>query len=133
MNKNNDNSVEDVENEVDKVVGKSEQVQKAFDNIVFRNNVQKNPLMLKHYARGLTVEYIDLGPFLKERLWTRSIYTTDKLIRLNLAAPLEMMKKYLEKKRKAAFDFMWLILIIVGVLVAVLVAVMLLPKLFGGG
>jgi hypothetical protein len=66
-------------------------------------------------------------------MWPRSIYVTDKLLRLVASSKLEALKRYLSKKRTMPLNMLWIILIIIGVILAIVVIVMLLPRFTGGG
>jgi len=109
------------------------QMQKAYNNIVFRNKVQEKPIMTDKYKKKIFgVEYINLQPYLNMRMWPRGIYTTDKLLRLDASAGLEFLKRYLAKKRTLPFNMWWLLIIMFGVVGAIIVIIILLPSLGGG-
>ena len=113
-------------------VPKGEGLKKIYDNLKFVDTVNKNPVMLKKSYRGYTHRVMDLNHFLNLRLYPRSIYTTDKLLRIVAVSKYEQLKKYLAKKRKVSLNFLYIILIIMGVVVAVIVILLLLPKFIGG-
>lgn len=113
-------------------VPKSEGLQKIYDNIRFSNVVKEAPLMLKKTYRGHDFKTIDLSNFLNLRLYPRSIYTTDKLLRLVASSRYEQLKKHIAKKRSMPFNMLWIILIIFGVVIAIVSILVLLPKFTGG-
>jgi len=111
--------------------GKSDQLQKALDNFRFQKKVSEKPILMERRYKGFRGEYVDLGAFLNMRIWPRSIYVTDKLIRLVASAKLEMLKKYIAKKRAVPLNILWILLLMVGIAMAVLVILFLLPNLGG--
>lgn len=109
---------------------KSKGVQKVYDNINFGKDLQENPIITDKYDKKVFgAEVIDLNSFLNMRVWPRSIYTTDKLLRLTASAQLEFLKRYLSKKRRMSFNWAWLIILFIGIVVALLVILFLLPVL----
>jgi hypothetical protein len=119
------------------VVPKSEGLKKIFDNITFAERVKDDPLLLKKEYKGNVsnnggFRVINLNNFLNLRLYPRSIYTTDKLLRLVASARYEQLKKHINQKRKVPMNMLWIIAIIFGVVIAVVVILMLLPKFMGG-
>ena len=107
---------------------KSKGVQRVYDNINFGKDVLENPIVTKKYDKEIFgAETISLQSFLAMRIWPRSIYTTDKLMRLIASSRLEFLKRYLAKKHKMSFNMLWLLIIIFGVAVAVLVILFLVP------
>lgn len=114
-------------------VPKSEGLKKIFDNLQFVDKVKKEPVLAKKSYKGYTHQVMDLSHFLNLRLYPRSIYTTDKLLRLVATSKYEQLKRYIEKKRKVSMNFLYIILIIMGVVVAIVVILMLVaPRLSGG-
>lgn len=117
-------------------VPKSEGLQKIYDNIKFTEKVKDDPILLKRDYRGVVsgeakYRVISLDNFLELRLYPRSIYVTDKLLRLVASSRLEWLKKYLSKKRSMPLNVLWIILIVMGVIIAVVVILLLLPKFMG--
>lgn len=108
---------------------KSTEIQRVHDNLEFRNEVKDNPIKNEHEKKIFGVETITLTPYLNMRLWPRSIYVTDKLIRLVASARLDFLKRYLAKKRRMSFNFYWLMILIIGVVIALLAIIFLLPTL----
>lgn len=108
---------------------KSSGVQRVYDNINFAKKVMENPITTEKYDKTIYNENISLNEFLKMRIWPRSIYVTDKLLRLAAASRLEFLKRYLAKKRKLDFNWLWLIILFVGIAVAMVVIIFLLPML----
>ena len=111
------------------LLGKSEELQKTYDNLLFRKKFRDNPLIEKHEYRVFGVETVGLNEFLSLRMWPRSIYVTDKLLRLVAGSKLEVLKRYLVKKRAVPMNMLWILLIIFGVVIAIVVILVLLPKL----
>lgn len=137
-----EDSFESPEKKIDKLLGrsdkklvvpKSEGLKKIYDNLKFSEEVKTNPLLLKKEYRGFDAKVINLSSFLNLRLYPRSIYTTDKLLRLVGSSRLEQLKKHLSKKRTMPINFLWIIFIIMGVIIAVIVILVLLPKFGVGG
>ena len=109
-----------------------DQQQQVYSNLMFRNKTKEKPIKAGKYEKKIFgVEYIDLQPYLDMRMWPRSIYVTDKLIRLVAASRLEFLKRYLAKKRTMPFNMWWLLIIMFGVAGAILLIIFLLPKLGG--
>lgn len=122
---------EPVKEDVKKNIPKGEGLKKMIDNIRFTNTVNDSPVMLKKTYRGYTHRVMDFSHFLNLRLYPRSIYTTDKLLRLVASSTLEQLKKYLSKKRKVPIDALFVVLIIVGVVAVVMVILFLVLPLLG--
>jgi len=119
--------------EKDLNVPKSVGLKKIYDNIRFTETVKTNPLMLKKEYKGYDgYKVINLNSFLNLRLYPRSIYTTDKLLRLVASSRYEQLKKHIQKKRAVPMNMLWIILIIMGVIIAILAILFLLPKFTGG-
>jgi len=116
----------------DGVQSKSEGVKKVLENVKFIQKVEEKPLENDVRVKVFGVEYISFTDFLRSRIWTRGIYTTDKLVRLGYGSGLEFLKRYLKKKRTVPFNLLWLIIIMFGVVAAILVIIFLLPKFTGG-
>lgn len=116
---------EDIEN----IIGKSEQLKKIYDNLKFQAEVRENPIKEKHEYRVFGVETVNLNHYLNMRIWPRSIYVTDKLLRLVAAAKLEFLKRYIAKKRNISMNMVWILIIMFGVVVVLLVILFLLPQL----
>jgi hypothetical protein len=113
-------------------IPKSETLRKIYDNISFAQKVKDNPLMLKKEYRGYDFKVINLNSFLNLRLYPRSIYTTDKLLRIVAVSRYEQLKKHIQKKRAVPMNMLWIVLIIIGVIMAIVVILFLLPKFTGG-
>lgn len=110
-------------------VSKSQQVQETYDNLMFRNEVRENPIATRINKRVMGVEVVNLNKFINLQLWKRSIYVTDKLIRLVASARLEFLKRYLSKKRHVPMNMIYILIIIFGVVIAIVVILFLLPNL----
>lgn len=112
---------------------KSKGVQRVYDNLNFGKHVQENPVTTDKYdVNVFGVETIDMNHYLSMRIWPRSIYTTDKLMRLIASARLEFLKRYIAKKNKLEFNYLWLIILLIGIPAALLLLLYLLPRLMGG-
>jgi len=111
-------------------VDQSERLQETYENLKFRKKVKEKPVMKNrdYLVFGVVVS---LNEFLNLRLWQRSIYVTDKLLRLVARASYEQQKKYITKKRQVPINALWIILIMIIIVVALLVILFLLPKLTG--
>jgi len=109
------------------VEGKSKQVKKIYDNLKFQKDVEENPIMVDKTYRCFG-KNISLSKYLKMRIFPRSIYDTDKLMRLAVTAKYELLKKYISKKRVVPMNMIFILLILVGVIIAVLVVAFLLPN-----
>jgi len=75
------------------------------------------------------VKSVNVNAILKDNIWNRSIFTTDKLCRLFLGMTLEQLKKYEKKKRTVPLNMLWIVLIMIVGIVVVLVILFLLPQL----
>jgi len=113
-------------------IPKSEGLKKMFDNLKFTDKVNNEPLITKKQYNGYSSHSVmDISHFLNLRLYPRSIYTTDKLLRLIASSNLETLKKYVSKKRKVSMDFLYIILILVGVACVVMVILFLILPMAG--
>lgn len=109
----------------------SKQMEQMLDNIRFEKEYEQNPPTTKKYdIKIFGVETINLNPFLELRIWQRSIYVTDKLMRLVAGSRLDFLKRYLRKKNKMTFDYWWLLIIMVmGGVGLMIVLMFLLPMI----
>lgn len=106
------------------------ELQVVGDNMNFEKDMDEHPIpqgVGKVDAFGF--ECWDTNAILKGNYWRRSIYTTDKLCKLFLKADLNQKKKYLRKKNPMEFNYIWLILLLIGIPIALLVILFLLPAL----
>ena len=108
------------------------ELQKVAQNMDFVKEVRDNPIPENKYTVNAFGKNVDVAGILKDNIWNRSIFTTDKLSRMFLSCRLEQLKKYQAKKRSIPFNMIWLIIILFGVVVAVLVILFLLPRFMGG-
>lgn len=111
------------------LVGKSEQLERTYDNFVFRKKYRENPLTSKKKYKVYGYETVSLSSFLEMRMWPRSIYVTDKLLRLVAGSKYEFLKRYMAKKRSIPLNMIWIIMLIFGVIIVIVVVLFLLPKL----
>ena len=112
----------------------SESVNLVKDNIRFAKKIHDKPVKQggRYDKKIFGATTINLNHYINQRIWPRSIYVTDKLLRLNALAELKMLEKYLKKKRKIGFDNWWLIILIMcGIGGVILVIIFLLPKIMG--
>lgn len=120
-----------LKNAVDDIFGSEPvELKKVKDNLDFIKTIKNNPVNPGIGAvKAFGVEVVDVNAILKDKIWDRSIFTVDKLCKMFLKATLEQKKKYLAKKRALEFNYVWLILLIIGVPVALLILIFLLPRL----
>lgn len=108
------------------------EMQQVYEKHQFVNEVYNNPVENNHYDTSVNFEQINLQDFINLRLFPRSIYVTDHLIRLAVNQRFEALKKFLPKKRRLAFDGWWILLLLVAGVCVVLLILMLVPGLLGG-
>ncbi|MBD3263643.1 MAG: hypothetical protein GF375_00895 [Candidatus Omnitrophica bacterium] len=113
-------------------LGRGKQIAEVIDNLEFRKKVREKPINKNHSVKAYGFKMVDLNNYLVCRLWPRGIYTTDKLVRLGFAARLEMLRRYLKKKRTVPFDILWIIIIMAVIAAVIIVILFLLPKFTGG-
>jgi len=121
-----------VDEEIDKLLNKHDlppELKVVDENIQFEKKVQEHPVTSGVGKVDVFGTSWDINSILKGNYWRRSIYTTDKLCKLFLKADLKQKEKYLRKRNPMGFNFLWIILLMVGGIVALLVIVFLLPKL----
>jgi len=106
------------------------EIQKAYDNLKFGKTLKDSPIKTEKYDREIFgYETININPYIEQRVWPRSIYVTDKLVRLAMKARYEQLKKYLAKKRTVSMNMIWLIILLFGAVGVIMVIIFLLPKL----
>ena len=122
-------------NNVDKSIddllsGRPEDLRRVKSNQLFKRRIQSSRVAPSaENIKVFGVKNVNLNAILKDNLWDRSIFTTDKLCRMFLSCTLEQLKKYERKKRAVPMNMLWIILIIFGVVAVILVVLFLLPKL----
>lgn len=123
----------DIHDEIDEVLkNKPESVRRIISNREFKKKIREQEITPEHEeVKVFGVKNVNLNAILKDNLWDRSIFTTDKLCRMFLSYTLEQLKKYERKKRQVPLNMLWIILIMFGVVAVVLVVLFLLPKLGG--
>ena len=123
----------DIEDKIDKILGgKPEALKQVKNNRRFKNRIMTTQINPSHEdIKVFGVKNVNLNAILKDNLWDRSIFTTDKLCRMFLSCTLEQLKKYESKKRSIPLNMVWIILIMMGVVIAILVVLFLLPQLGG--
>ena len=100
------------------------------DNRMFINKLEEQQVDPKEeIVKVFGVKSVNVNAMLKDNIWNRSIFTTDKLCRLFLGCNLEQLKKYEKKKRVMSLNMMWILIIMFGVVIAILVMVFLLPAI----
>jgi len=109
---------------------KSAESQRVYENIAFGDKVEHEPVINNKFDKKvLGFETVNLNHYINQRIWPRSIYTTDKLVRLAMSAKLEFLKRYLSKKRHVPMNMIFLLIILFGAVVVVLIILFLLPQL----
>ena len=109
------------------------ELQRVTDNIKFIKEIKDNPVEPGAYShKAFGYEVVDVSAILKDNIWNRSIFTVDKLCKMFLKADLEQKKKYLKKKRRIEFNYIWLILLLIGIPVILIIVLFLLPIIAGG-
>lgn len=110
--------------------GRPEALQKVKDNRKFIKNIQDKKIPEdKANIKVFGVKNVNVNAILKDNIWNRSIFTTDKLCRQFLGMNLEQLKKYEKKKRHVSLNMLWIVMIMFGVIVAILVVIFLLPRI----
>jgi hypothetical protein len=111
---------------------KPETLKRVRDNLIFKKYIQENRVDPKsENVKVFGVKNVNINAILKDNLWDRSIFTTDKLCRMFLSCTLEQLKKYERKKRAVPMNMLWIVAIIIGVILVVIVILFLLPKFVG--
>ncbi len=120
-----------IEDKIDKILeGKPEALKRVRDNRMFIKTIKNQKVKKdKENVKVFGVRDVNINAILKDNIWNRSIFTTDKLCRLFLGANLEQLKKYEKKKRIMPMNFGWILLLMVGIVIAILVLIFLLPKI----
>jgi len=107
-----------------------ETLKKVRDNRRFKKRIRFRRVVPKYdNVKVFGVKSVNINAILKDNLWDRSIFTTDKLCRMFLSMTLEQLKKYEKKKRAVPLNMLWIVLLMIGVVVAILVVLFLLPRL----
>ena len=121
----------DLEKSVDEILSdRPDALKLRRDNRNFINKLETHKIKPEYETvKVFGVKAVNVNAILKDNIWNRSVFTTDKLCRLFLGCNLEQLKKYEKKKRTISFNIMWLLIIMFGVVIAVLVMVFLLPQL----
>ena len=121
---------QDMDDDLDKIFkSRPAMIEKIRDNREFVEKIKKDDLP-DTTMKVFGVKDVNVNAILKDNIWNRSIFTTDKLCRMFLGATLAQLKKYEAKKRYGTFEHWWLlILIFLGVGGIILVIIFLLPKL----
>lgn len=107
-------------------------MQQVYEKHQFVSKVYNDPIRTNKFDKKINHTQINLQDFINLRLFPRSIYVTDHLIRLAAYQRFEDLKKFLPKKRKLSFDGWWIILLLIVGICVVLLILMLLPGLLGG-
>lgn len=77
------------------------------------------------------VKSVNVNAILKDNLWDRSIFTTDKLCRMFLGSTLEQLKKYEKKKRAVPLNILYIVLIMIAVVAVIIVVMFILLPILG--
>jgi len=121
----------DLNKQIDKVLeGRPDALKLRRDNREFINEIEEKQVK-KDVAtvKVFGVKSVNVNAILKDNIWNRSIFTTDKLCRLFLGCTLEQLKKYERKKRTMGINLMWVLIIVFGMVIAIMVMFFLLPML----
>lgn len=109
-----------------------ETLKKVRNNRQFKKKIKFRRIVPeKENVKVFGVKNVNINAILKDNIWDRSIFTTDKLCRMHLNMTLEQLKKYQSKKRHVPLNMMWIVILMFGVVAVILIIVFLLPK-FGG-
>jgi len=122
-----------LEDKVDQMLSdKPEALQRVRDNRRFKKKIGGKQIKKPYDTiKVFGVKNVNINAILKDNLWDRSIFTTDKLCRMFLGCTLEQLKKYEKKKRTVPFNMLWIFMIMIGVIVVILVVLFLLPRIGG--
>lgn len=120
-----------IDDKIDDILSdKPEALRKVKDNRRFKKRIRFRRVVPEHEDISVFgAKSVNINAILKDNLWDRSIFTTDKLCRMFLSATLEQLKKYERKKRTVPLNMMWIVLLMIGVVITVLVVLFLLPRL----
>jgi len=120
-----------VEKQVDSILSnRPEALKRVRDNRRFKKRIRVRRVVPK--AENITVfgvKSVNVNAILKDNLWDRSIFTTDKLSRMFLNMTYEQLKKYIVKKRAVPMGMLWILMLLFGVGAVVLVVLFLLPSM----
>ena len=120
-----------IESQVDQMLaGKPESLKKVKDNRRVKKRIRVRRVSKE--AENVPVfgaKDVNVNAILKDNLWDRSIFTTDKLCRMFLSCTLEQLKKYERKKRSVPLNMLWIVLLMVAVVAVVIVVLLVLPSL----
>ena len=120
-----------IESQVDQMLaGKPESLKKVKDNRRVKKRIRVRRVSKE--AENVPVfgaKDVNVNAILKDNLWDRSIFTTDKLCRMFLSCTLEQLKKYERKKRSVPMNMLWIVLLMVAVVAVVIVVLLVLPSL----
>ncbi len=93
----------------------SPEIRKVKDNLKFINKLEKNPIKKDKHAKTIFGKVIDPLPVVfGNNIWNRSIFITDELNDLYTSGTIEMMQKYVKKKRKIDSKMLFILLLIGG-------------------
>lgn len=120
-----------IESKIDQLLrDKPEALKRVKDNRRFKKRIREEKIAKSHEdVQVFGMKNVNINAILKDNLWDRSIFTTDKLCRMFLGCTLEQLKKYERKKRAVPMNMLWIILIMFGVVAVILVVLFLLPRL----
>ena len=121
---------DDIDTQVDTVLSRTPlELQKVNENLDFIDEISDEPLKSGEYTVPVFgFETVDISAILKKNIWNRSIFTVDKLCKMFLKMDLEQKKKYLKKKRPLEFNYIWLILLVIGIPIVILIILFILPR-----
>lgn len=121
----------DLEKSVDEILSdRPDALKLRRDNRNFINKLETHKIKTTHETvKVFGVKDVNVNAILKDNIWNRSIFTTDKLCRMFLGCTLEQLKKYEKKKRQVPLNLLYLLIIMMGIGIAVIVMLFLLPQL----
>lgn len=105
------------------------ELERVKDNIKFYNKIQNEPVLTDKYDKSpFGHKQITCNHYIKGQAWPESIFNIDKLIRLNLTAKFEWIKRYLSKKRNVPLNVLWVVIIFMIIGIGILCVWIFLPR-----
>lgn len=127
----------DAHDKIDALLNKKEKTtyardfEQVKDNYKFAHKVENEPVSSQGYDEEIfNYKVLNFNDYISQQAWPSSLYFIDKIVRLNMRASMEWMKKNLSKKRTVPMSMIWLLLLfgVVGIVVLVVI-MMILPML----
>lgn len=125
--------MEDINMQIDEALkNKPDALKKTMANRQFKKKIRDKKINPDYEnVNVFGVKNVNINAILKDNLWDRSIFTTDKLCRMFIGCTLDQLKKYEKKKRAVPLNMLWILMLMFGVIIVVLVVVFLFPRLGG--